>query len=221
MIRIAVFALITVLGCAVTAFAQAAPRPQPPPSRPVEIGGYVMLGLMNFTAADTFDVGLGSPYGSIFGGGARVGLPLGGLFVNVGAWQFRDRGQRVFVFEDQAFPLGIPLDVTITPLEISGGWQFRFRRSPQLRPYLAGGFTSYGYKETSEFATDAENVDERFKGYHLTGGVEFPVQEWIGVAWEVNWTTVPDAIGDGGVSAEFNESNLGGIAFRFNITIGR
>jgi opacity protein-like surface antigen len=220
MIRIVVLAVSAVLCGAVNTAAQVTPRP-PAPSRPVEIGGYAMLGLMNFTAADTFDVGAGSPYGSIFGGGARVGLPLGGLFINVGAWQFRDRGQRVFVFEGEEFPLGIPLNITITPLEIGGGWQFRFRRAPQVRPYVTGGFTSYGYKETSEFATDAENVDERFTGYHLAGGVDFPVQQWIGVGWELNWTTVPDAIGGGGLSAEFDETNLGGVAFRFKITIGR
>ena len=36
-----------------------------------------------------------------------------------------------------------------------------------------------------------------------------------------NWTTVPDAIGESGLSAAFNESNLGGASFRFKITIGR
>ena len=180
-----------------------------------------MLGLMNFTAADTFDVALGSPLGNIVGGGVRVGVPLGGLFVNVGAWRFRDAGQRAFVFEGQAFPLGIPLHVTITPIEISGGWQFRFRRAPHVLPYVAAGFTSYSYTETSEFATDGENVDERFNGYHVAGGVEFPIERWLGIAWEVNWTSVPDAIGDAGLSAAFDERNLGGTSFRFKITLGR
>lgn len=189
------------------------------PSPNLEIGGYAMVGLMNFTAADSFDASLGSPYGSIFGGGVRVGLPLGGLFVNVGAWQFRDSGQRAFVFNGQVFPLGIPLRVTITPLEVNGGWRFRF--SPLVRPYVAAGITSYRYRETSDFATPSENVDDWFKGYQLAGGVEFPVQDWIGVAWEVNWTTVPDAIGDSGLSAAFNESDLGGASFRFKITVGR
>lgn len=191
------------------------------PSPNLEIGGYAMVGLMNFTAADSFDASLGSPYGSIFGGGVRVGLPLGGLFVNVGAWQFRDSGQRAFVFNGQVFPLGIPLHVTITPLEVNGGWRFRFRRAPLFRPYVAAGITSYRYKETSDFATPSENVDDWFKGYQLAGGVEFPVQDWIGVAWEVNWTAVPDAIGDSGLSAAFNESDLGGASFRFKITVGR
>src|SRR5687768_3586926 len=115
------------------------PAPLPPPT--LEIGGYAMVGLMNFAAADSFDVILGSPSGMIFGGGARVGLPLGGLFVDVGAWQFRGEGERAFVFEGEEFELGIPVEITVTPLEITGGWQFRLRRAPKFRPYVGGGFS--------------------------------------------------------------------------------
>ena len=198
------------------------PRPQAPtPSRAIELSGYAMFGPINFTAADTFDVAVGSAFGAIFGGGARVGLPVGGLFVNIGAWRYRGNGVRALVFEGEEFLLGIPLTVSITPLEVSGGWQFRFRGAPQFRPYVAGGLTSYGYKEVSGFATDAENVDERFGAYHLAGGAAFQVEQWIGVAWELNWTSVPDAIGKGGLSAVFNETNLGGTSLRFKITIGR
>jgi hypothetical protein len=221
MIRAGLVLLIS-LTTAATVFAQAKPKPTSnAPQRNIEIGGYATLGLMTFTAADTFETALGSASGSIFGGGVRVGLPLGGLFVDLGAWRFRDSGQRVFVFEGEAFPLGIPVDVTITPIELGGGWQFRFRRAPRWRPYAAGGFTSYKYSETSEFATASENVDERFNGYHLAGGLEVRVHRWIGVGGEINWTRVPDAIGDSGLSAEFQESDLGGTGFRFKLTIGR
>jgi hypothetical protein len=207
-------------------FAQAKPVPRtppppPPPSRSIEIHGYAMFGRINFTAADSFDVTLGKPDGTIFGGGARVGLPLGGLFIDAGAWRFRGEGERVFIFEGEEFPLGIPVEITITPLELSAGWQFRFRRLPRLRPYVAGGYTSYGYKETSQFATDDENVDERFPGYHLGGGIEYRLTRWLGLGGELTWTTVPDAIGESGVSAEFDETDLGGTTFRFKITIGR
>ena len=208
------------------AFAQAKPRPRRPPPPPLpppalEIGGYAMVGVMNFKAADSFDLILGSPSGAIFGGGARVGLPLGGLFVDVGAWRFHDEGERVFVFEGQEFPLDIPVEITITPLELTAGWQFRLRRMPRIRPYLGGGFTSYGYKETSEFATGAENVHGRFNGYHLLGGAEYRVARRIAVGGEVTWTTVADAIGRSGVSDLFNETDLGGTSFRVKITMGR
>jgi hypothetical protein len=223
--RLLSIAAVIVSLFAADAFAQSRPRPRrPPPPLPppaLEIGGYAMVGLMNFTAADSFDVILGSPSGPIFGGGARVGLPLGGLFVDVGAWRFRGEGERVFVYEGEEFPLDIPLEITITPLELTAGWQFRFRGAPKFRPYVGGGYTSYGYKETSEFATAAENVDERFGGYHVLGGAEYRAGRWIAFAGEAVWTTVPDAIGESGVSAAFDETDLGGTSVRFKITIGR
>lgn len=229
MIRAGVAALIISLAGAANVFAQARPRPRTPPpppqSRGVEIGGYAMAGVMNFTAADSFEVILGRPAGAIFGGGARVGLPLrtafGGMFVDIGAWRFRDEGERVFVFGGEEFGLNIPLEITITPLELSAGWQFRFRRVPRVRPYVAVGYSSYGYSETSPFNTPAEDVEDRFGGYHLSGGAEYKITRWLGAAGELNWTTIPDSIGVGGVSAEFDEDNLGGTSFRFKLTIGR
>jgi hypothetical protein len=189
--------------------------------RSVEIGGYAMVGQFNFAASESFDAVLGTTSGVIFGGGATVGLPIGGLFVDVGAWQYSGSGERAFVADGEVFPVGIPLDVEIVPIEISAGWKFRIRSLPKLLPYVAGGYTSFGYKETSPFAGSGEDVDERFGGYHLRGGAEFKLTTWLGVAGEVAWTSVPDALGDGGVSAAFNEDNLGGTSFRARITVGR
>jgi opacity protein-like surface antigen len=187
----------------------------------IQIGGYGMFGNITFTAKDSFDAITGTSSAPIYGGGARVGLPLGGLFFDVGAWRYHDDGERVFPFGDQIFKLGIPVRITIVPVELSGGWQFRFRKMPKFIPYAAGGLTSMSYKEESDFATDAENVDERYTGYHLLGGAEYKVMKWLGVAGEVTWTTVPDAIGKDGVSEAFGETDLGGTTFRFKITVGR
>ena len=209
-------------------YAQDKPRPRPattthPPQRPrrVAIGGYGMFGNISFTASKSFDAIAGTPSGPIFGGGARVGLPFGGLFVNVGAWRYRADGERVFVANNQTFKLGIPVEITVTPIELSFGWQFAFRRVPKLRPYVAAGLTSMSYRETSDFATESENADDRFSGYHLLGGAEYKITRWLGVAGEASWTTVPNAIGQSGVSKSFNETDLGGTILRFKITIGR
>jgi hypothetical protein len=223
------FALVTLFAGLIASdvLAQAKPRPRPPllppplPPPTLEIGGYAMLGLMNFTAAESFDAILGSASGGIYGGGARVGLPFGGLFVDVGAWRFHGEGERVFLFQGEEIPLGVPVEITITPLELTAGWQFRFRRAPRFRAYVGGGWTSYGYQETSEFSTGVENVEERFSGYHLLGGGEYQTSRWIAVGAEVTWATVPDALGEGGVSAQFDETNLGGTSVRFKITFGR
>ena len=89
-----------------------------------------MFGRVNFTAEESFDAIVGSPPGPIVGGGARVGLPFGGLFVDVGAWRYRAEGERVFVANNEIFELGIPVAITVTPIEISAGWRFRL---PQRR----------------------------------------------------------------------------------------
>jgi len=203
------------------------PRPRPAParqqprSRSIEIGGYAMLGGFTFAAKDSFDAILGTTSGTIFGGGARVGIPFGGLFADIGAWRFSDEGERVFVLNDQVYPLNIPTEIAITPIEISGGWRFRIRRLPKLLPYAGAGLTAMRYRETSEFATDEENVDKTFSGYHFFGGAEYKLMRWLGVAGEAAWTTVPDAIGASGVSKAFNETDLGGSSFRIKVTIGR
>ena len=79
------------------------------------------------------------------------------------------------------FPLGIPLTVDVTPVEITGGWRFKNVWS-RFVPYAGGGWSSYAYKETSQFADATENVDERFNGWHILGGAEFKVTRWLGVA---------------------------------------
>lgn len=210
-----------------TALAQQKPRPRPAPSRQplppptLEIGGFAMFGNYTFTAHESFDAILGTSSGPIFGGGAHIGLPYGGLFADVAAWRFKADGERVLVLNNQVIPLNIPTEVSVTPLELTVGWRFRLRRAPRFVPYVGGGYTSMRYHETSDFATDEENVDEAFGGYHLLGGAEYKITRWLGVAGEATWTTVPDAIGEGGVSDAFNETDLGGTAFRFKITIGR
>ena len=218
--RLSVLVMVVTVAMAGPAAAQTATR-RSAPSRGIEIGGYAMVGQFTFAAGDSFDTILGTHSGTILGGGATVGLPWGGLFVDIGAWQFAADGERALILDGQVYPLGIPVEVSVVPLEISAGWKFRLRRLPKLMPYAAGGYTSMGYKETSSFSGAGEDVDERFGGYHLRGGAEFKVTRWLGVAGEVAWTTVPDAIGEGGVSKAFNEDNLGGTSLRARITVGR
>jgi len=207
---------------AVDAVAQVQPPTAPAPrSRAIEIGGFAMFGQINFAASESFDAIIGDPAGPLLGGGAHVGLPFGGLFVEVGGWKFNDDGERAFVSNGQVVSLGIPVEITLTPIEISGGWRFRFNKIPRLLPYAAGGFSSYGYKETSQFAATTEDLEERFNGYHILGGAEVKLLRWLGIAGEVAWTTIPDSIGEAGVSAAFNETDLGGTSFRMKITVGR
>src|SRR5262245_21794928 len=140
---------IRLLGCAILAFATAAGAS----AQDVDIKGYGMIGAMNFSASESFDAVFGSSSGPIFGGGAEVGLPWGGLDGGGGAWPLSKEGERVFVSGSEVFPLGIPLTVKVTPIEITGGWRFK-NLWARFVPYAGGGWSSFSYEETSQFADD-------------------------------------------------------------------
>ena len=194
-------------------------RPQAA-ARAFEIGGYGTVGRLNLTAADTFEAVLGKHAGPILGGGITIGLPLGGLYVEAGAWRFKEDGQRVFLAGGQVFELGVPLTVTLTPIEVTAGWRFR-QRGARIVPYAGAGITSTRYREAAGFAGAGDDVDERFSGYHFIGGVQLKIRRWLGFGGEVVWTTTPDALGTGGVSRAFGDDDLGGTSVRGKITIGR
>jgi opacity protein-like surface antigen len=191
-----------------------------PAAAEAQIRGFADVGSTTFAATESFETILGSASGVVFGGGVEVMLPKD-LFVNVRASRFRQSGERVFVFEGESFGLGIPTTVTVMPIEVTGG--YRFDRGWPVIPYGGGGIGQHRYTETSDFATDAENVEESFTGYHLLGGAEFRLSRLIGAAGEVQWATVPDALGQdpNGVSNAFDETDLGGVTFRVKVVIGR
>jgi len=184
------------------------------------VRGFADVGAKTFTANESFDAVLGKSGGMVFGGGGEIVLPQR-IFVGVRMSRFRETGERVFLFEDEVFRLGIPVTLTITPVELTGGYRFDFGQ--RLVPFAGGGVGWHRYQESSEFATDEENVDERHTGYHLLGGVELRVARWLGIGGEAQWTTVRDALGadPNGAAAHFGESDLGGTTFRVKIVLGR
>jgi opacity protein-like surface antigen len=172
----------------------------------------------NFTAKETFKAVFGRTVEPFWGGGAQVAF-RNGLFVDVTVSRFKASGERAFRFEGQNFRLGIPLTVTETPVEASGG--YRFYVSPRLVPYVGAGIGSYAYEETSDFSNGDENVKARHTGYLVTGGAEIRLGGWLGLTADVQYTRVPGILGDGGVSKDAGEDDLGGVAARFRVIVGR
>ncbi len=198
--------------------ASARPRPAPRSNR-LQIRAFGSVGTNWFAASSTFKAVLGSGTGQDFGGG--LNLTQGPGYLEIGARKFSKKGERVFVTDGgQVYPLGIPTEVTMTPLEIAAGWRFgtRFGR---IIPHLGAGYTRMKYEETSDFADAGEDVGESFNGYHLIGGAEVRVSRWVGVTGEVVWTSIADALGAGGASKAFDETNLGSTALRLTLVIGR
>ena len=177
-------------------------------------------GLDRFAAPRSFNAIFGRDSGPVFGGGAEVVLGSNWFF-RMGAWRFKKQGERAVRLDNQTFRLGIPLGVTITPIEASGGYRFPIGARQLFIAYAGGGVSSHRYSETSAFAEGDENLNERFTGYQVLGGVEYRLHRYVGLAGEVQYTTVPGALGAGGLSAEFDEDDLGGLIVRARLLFGR
>jgi hypothetical protein len=211
-----VFAVLVALPASAQS-ASAATAPSEPPE--AAFRGFFVATQQSFAASTTFDATFGKSSQPFFGGGISVTTPSG-VFVEFGITRFSKTGQRAFVNNGQAFPLGIPLTATITPLELSVGYRFGATKW-RVIPYAAGGFGRYNYKEESGFAGDGDNLDTHHVGYLLNGGVEVRLQKWIGVAVDGQYTHVPGILGEGGISQDAGETDLGGVAFRFKVIVGR
>jgi opacity protein-like surface antigen len=174
-----------------------------------------------FSASHSFDASFGQNIQPFFGGGLQATFQ-DRFFVEVGASRFSKTGDQVFVNGGQVFHLGIPMTVTVTPLEIAGGYRFHPRKFAWLIPYLEGGGGSYQYRQTSTFADPSENIDTRKAGFLAAGGAEFRVHRWIGVAVDAEYTHIPGILGTSpSVSNAFGETDLGGLAGRFRIVVGK
>jgi hypothetical protein len=210
-VRTALVLIIAGLGLAAPAAAQ-----DDPPA--LSIRPFVMATEQSFAAIDTFDAIFQKTYAPFVGGGVQVVIH-DHVVVEIGASRFRKTGERAFRSGGTAFRLGIPLTATITPVEVTGGYRFSFW--PHVRPYVAAGFGSYGYTETSTLAQAGEDVNTRHSGFVVNGGAEFRLHRWIGFAADVQYSHIPGIIGTSGVSEQAGEKDLGGVAARFKLIVGR
>jgi hypothetical protein len=175
-----------------------------------------------FAAVDTFDAVFGRSYEPMFGGGLQL-VSDDTYFLELSASRLRQTGQRAFISNGQKFGLGVPLTASLTPLEATAG--YRFRLSPRLRervkPYLGAGGGLYFYKESSDFADAAFDLEARHAGFLASGGAEFRLHRLVGLAIDVQYTYIPGILGRGGVSQQAGENDLGGVAGRVKVVVGR
>lgn len=171
-----------------------------------------------FAAKETFKAAFGQAVETFYGGGLEF-VTGRGPYLDIAASRFKRTGQRAFRANGQNFGLGIPLTVTMTPIEVTGGYRFGQRR--RIIPYLGAGIGSYRYKETAGFSDPGEDTNTRKTGYIAAGGAEVRVTHWLGVAGDVQYTRVLGILGAGGISKEAGERDLGGVTVRLKITVGR
>jgi hypothetical protein len=178
-----------------------------------------------FSASNTFRTVFGQSFEPMWGGGVELVLPSG-VYVDVTASRFSKTGQTAFFFNGQGFGLGIPLEVTLTPVEVSAGYRFTLT-SPNVVPYIGGGVGSYGYHEQSSTLglsgseTSQAEFNARHLGFLAVIGVDVRVSRWISVSGDVQYTRVTGIFGSGGVSEQAGEKDLGGVAVRGRVLVGR
>jgi hypothetical protein len=169
------------------------------------------------SAKDSFDTVAGKTTLTGVGAGLEVQNVWRGLFVRGAISRLKTTGERVFVSDGEVFRFGIPLDITMTPIEVAAGWRFKPVGSRGIVPYAGGGALFLKYREESPDDDSDDSVKESYTGLALFGGVEVPVWRYVSAGAEVGWRTAK--VGNpGGAMAAFGENNLGGVTFRLMIS---
>jgi len=203
----------------------AAPPPSPEPIGPrLGVQGLGFVGL-DFPRAEQSVEALGLDKRQLeAGGGVRVTNLWRALFVDVHASRWSTSGERAFVDSTgEAFPLGIPLDIDATHVDVSVGWRFYPRNRRTIRtavPYVAGGAGVVRYREESPFAEPGDDVRTSSTTYHVALGFDYPLNRWLAIATDARYRFAPDIVGDDGVSSVFEEDDLGGFQLSVGVRFG-
>jgi opacity protein-like surface antigen len=178
-------------------------------------GGYSEMTNANKSAKAIFD---GKTGGGTIGGFLRVGLGRS-FFLEAHGRHFQKTGERVFVADagGEVFRLGHPLTIRLIP--VYGAVGYRFLPNSHFAPYVTLGAGATSYKETSDVAGLVETQSAtKFSGHgalgvdYLAGPLRFGV--------EVGYSTVPNTIGESGVSKVYNEKDVGGLTVLARLAFG-
>jgi hypothetical protein len=179
------------------------------------MGGYSVL-----SASRSADAIFGSSGSFTWGASGRYTITKG-FFASAGVRTFSKEGERVFVASPTGpvARLGFPLSIRVTPTFVNAG--YRFRDGKMLVPYAGIGGTLTAFREESSVVGELYEKSRTKAGFHVVGGVEVGRGRFRFGA-EAGWSTVPDAVGVGGVSAVYDESDLGGwsVLGKFVIAFG-
>ena len=181
------------------------------------VRGFGQAGGTLFSASQSFDAIVGNGLNPVYGGGGQLVFP-NGLFTQVGLERFNKTGTRALVSGNQVFTLEIPNRLTINSLLVSAG--YRVESSHRIATYFGGGAGWHTLDESSPTVPGSASLNKRSVGYQILGGAEFPILGWAWIGGEVQWATVPKALGDTGVSAVYGETDLGGTTIRLKIILG-
>jgi hypothetical protein len=178
------------------------------PASAGEFGAEALVGYFDMAASNSAKAAFDSSGGLTWGGAGRFVFGSG-FYVAAGVRTFSKEGERVFVAAP-ARPvagLGYPLSIRVTPIFVTGG--YRFRQGKMIVPYVGAGGSITSYSEQSSVVGISYDENATNAGFHVVGGVEVG-RERLRFGAELGWSTVPNTVGVGGVSAVYGEDDLGG-----------
>jgi opacity protein-like surface antigen len=189
------------------------------PSKPrpkVAVVPYVNFDFQQMLAKNSFKAVLGQSFMLGFGGGIDIANLGGPIFLRVGVSMSTKSGERTIVTPQGAvITTGIPLKVSMLPIELGGGW--RSSKPTKKVPYVGAALLLMNYKEHSDEVDDDENTSENLRGYELFGGVDMQMSKAVALGLEGQYRSFRNKIGTAGASAVFGENDLGGIALRVRL----
>jgi hypothetical protein len=194
---------------------QRAPYRRPAPKPPIGARLFGAVDLERMLAKQSFAAAVGTRTLLGYGGGVDViNLNGSGFFVRAAVSIMSKSGTR----STGTISNGLALQVRMLPIDFGVGWRFNHvTRANLVTPFVGGGALLLHYSETTPAGDSTDNVSITSTGFEGFGGVDLLLGS-ITIAPEVDYRSLPGAIGTGGLSQVFNEKNLGGIAFR--VTVG-
>jgi hypothetical protein len=196
----------------------AAPKPPMPPQK-LAVRGFFVLDTEMMTATQSFKAITGSSTMIGYGGGGEVINLWKTVFIRGAFAMASASGERAYVIGGNVVPTGVGIDLGLQTIEIGGGWRLPLRKHPAITPYAGGSALFVKYTEDSRFASSLDNVNESFTGYGIEAGVDLTLTRLVYAAVEAQYRLVPNALGETGVSKSYNETDLGGFAFRVMVGV--
>jgi len=196
----------------------AKPKKPPVPRKPVGARLFFNADLEFMSATQSFSASTKSPVFIGYGGGGEILNVWKSIFARVAYSTASKSGipdefGRGHVVSGEFISTGFQVDFGVNTLEVGAGWRTYMKKHPKIALYAGAGALLVAYSETNSFEPSV-NVDERFTGYSVQGGVEFALAKWLTAGVEGQYRGVPDALGEFAVSKAYGESDLGGFAVR-------
>ena len=169
-----------------------------------------------FAATKSFEAIVGNATGVFYGGGVDV-IFKGKYDVQLDITHYQKNGQRVIVFNNEVFPLGIAEKISITPVSLN--LAYRFKKQHRFTPYVGAGIGAYIYNENSGLA--GSDTKTTALSYQVLGGVESSLSKSLSLALEVQYQRATGVLGDSGVSADYGEKDASGTSIRVKLLFGK